>query len=352
MANLPDGWFYDADIAFYRRTFESLPDGAMTLEIGCWKGRSICSVADIIKKKNITAYVVDTFKGTESERETAHKEAKEIDIEAVFRKAVADFGITENVKVITDDMRTLKWGDYSIPDKFFDFIFLDGDHTTDAVIHDINKCLPKLKKDGVFAGHDILWETVKAAVNKVFGEKYSVPFPGSNIWQKTTELKMDENTILMSCWAKPLRTGGWNAKNPSKEYWAKLMKLLKEKGYTVWQVGQGEELKLKTADAHIWDKDLWLLGEDIKNCKAWISIDNFFHHWALIQFKKPGIVLWGQSDPSIFGHEGNINLLKDKNYLRQKQFAMWEDATYDPETFVSPEKVVEAVEELINKGGR
>ncbi|MFA5031268.1 MAG: class I SAM-dependent methyltransferase, partial [Patescibacteria group bacterium] len=278
MAELPVGWWYDNDIAFYRRTFESLPNGATTLEIGCWRGRSICSVADIIKKKNITAYVVDTFKGAESEADGAHKEAQELDIEGIFRKAIADFEITDNVKVIVADTRNLKWEEYSIPDKFFDFIFIDGEHTTEAVTNDVKLCLPKLKDRGIMAGHDLLWGTVKAALDKLF--KYRAVVGDENIWQKITELRMDENTILMSCWAKPLRSGGFNAKNPSKEYWTKLIKLLKEKGYTVWQAGQGAELKLKTADAHIWDKDLWELGEDIKNCKAWISIDNFFHHWA------------------------------------------------------------------------
>jgi hypothetical protein len=349
MSELPAGWFYPADIDFYRRTFESLPDNSITLEIGCWRGRSICSVADIIKKKNITAYVIDTFKGAESEADGAHKEAQEVDIEAEFRKAISDFDIDKNIKIIKADTRTLKWEDYSVPDKFFDFIFIDGEHTTEAVTNDVKLCLSKLKDDGLLAGHDLLWGTVKVALDKLF--KYSAVAGDDNIWQKTIELTMHNKTILFSCWAKPLRSGGWNAKNPSKEYWNKLFKLLKEKGYTIWQIGQGAELKLKTADAHIWDKDLWLLGEDIKNCTAWVGIDNFFHHWALLQFKKPGIVLWAQSDPEIFGHDGNINLLKDKKYLREKQFEMWEQATYNPEAFVEPEIVVNELEKLINRGG-
>jgi len=342
MANLPAGWFYDPDIAFYRRTFESLPDGATTLEIGCWKGRSICSVADIIKKKNITAYVVDTFKGAESETEGAHKEAQEVDIHSMFCKAIEEFGISDNVKIITADTRKLKWEDYSIPDKFFDFIFVDGEHTTEAVTNDVNLCLPKLKDGGLFAGHDLLWGTVKTALDKIF--KYSAVAGDDNIWQKSVEVIMKGKTILLSCWAKPLRSGLWNAKSPSEEWWLKLINLLKDKGYQVWQCGQGTEKKLMTADTHIWDKDLWDLGEDIKNCHAWISVDNFFHHWALLQFEKPGIVIWGQSDPEIFGHEGNINLLKDKKYLRPKQFEMWEQATFNIEAFVEPEEVVNNIQ--------
>lgn len=160
-----------------------------------------------------------------------------------------------------------------------------------------------------------------------------------------------EKVILISCWAKPLRSGGWNAKNPSKEWWYKIIKLLKEKGYMVWQCGQGAEIKLKFADRHLWDKDLWALAQDIKSCTAWASVDNFFHHFALLQCQKPGVVIWSQSDPEIFGHDKNINLLKDKQYLRPKQFELWENATYNKDAFVEPEEVIQAIEKTINTNG-
>ena len=64
---LPDGWFDDIDIRNYRRMFEKLPDEAVVCELGVWHGRSICSVADIIIRKNITVHCVDTFQGTPSE---------------------------------------------------------------------------------------------------------------------------------------------------------------------------------------------------------------------------------------------------------------------------------------------
>ena len=45
---LPEGWFSEKDIETYRNLFESLEDGASVCELGVWKGRSICSVADIV----------------------------------------------------------------------------------------------------------------------------------------------------------------------------------------------------------------------------------------------------------------------------------------------------------------
>lgn len=158
--------------------------------------------------------------------------------------------------------------------------------------------------------------------------------------------------ILLSCWAKPLRNGKMNAKNPNKEWWNELIAMLKEKEYEVWQCGQGEEEKLENVDQHIWNKDLWQLGdEDILGCDVWISVDNFFPHWSLLQFKKPGIVIWGQSDPELFGHPANANLLKDRKYLRPKQFDVWESVEHNPDAFVSPAVVFAEVEKTINKNG-
>lgn len=349
MPELPEGWFFPPDIEFYRKTFESLPDEATTLEIGCWKGRSICSVADIIKRKNIKAYVIDTFLGSEDERETAHKEAKTVDIEKIFRDSIEQFGIAENVVVLREDSRKV-WDTVKIPNDFFDFIFIDGQHSTAAVAADIRHNLPKLKKDGILAGHDCCFSFVQDGIRQAIGDDFDTDV---NIWIKRREVvdttKNTNKVILISCWAKPLRSGAWNAKNPEKGWWEKLIKSLKNKGYMVWQCGQGTETKLKFVDRYLWDKDLWALGEDIKNCAAWVSVDNFMHHWALLQFKRPGIVIFSQSDPTIFGHEGNVNLLKDQKYLRAKQFELWEAAKHDPDTFVSPEEVVRAVENLISK---
>jgi len=58
---LPEGWFNEDDVKFYRDNYQQLPINGNTLEIGCFKGRSICSVADIIKDKNIKVVIIDTF---------------------------------------------------------------------------------------------------------------------------------------------------------------------------------------------------------------------------------------------------------------------------------------------------
>ena len=69
--------------------------------------------------------------------------------------------------------------------------------------------------------------------------------------------------------------------------------------------------------------------------KSW-----FFQHLGWDEGKQ-GIVLWGPSDPLIFGHPENINLLKDRKYLVPNQFLIWEQQEYQSERFVKPNEVME-----------
>lgn len=89
--------------------------------------------------------------------------------------------------------------------------------------------------------------------------------------------------------------------------------------------------------------------ELINWCDVWISIDSFLQHLVHYRELKRGIVLWGTSDPLIFGYPANINLLKDRKYLRPQQFKWWREDPYTPEAFVSPEEVLQALSDMIDK---
>ena len=85
------------------------------------------------------------------------------------------------------------------------------------------------------------------------------------------------------------------------------------------------------------------LKQMLQQCRTWISCDSFFQHLGYTQ-KKPGIVLWSVSDPMIFGHPENVNLLKSRDYLAKDQFLWWEDQEYKHDAFVDPDEVVKALE--------
>ena len=119
---LPGGWFHKGDIKQYRSLVEQVPDNGKVIELGVWKGRSLCSIADIIIKKKLTVYAVDTFKGSPTEVKE-HKEAKEINLKKVFLDNIKKF----KLKVKTYEMTTNEAAE-QINEKF-DLIFIDADHT-------------------------------------------------------------------------------------------------------------------------------------------------------------------------------------------------------------------------------
>lgn len=141
--------------------------------------------------------------------------------------------------------------------------------------------------------------------------------------------------IIISPYSKALRNNKTNPKN--YPYWKELIRLIKE---PIVQVGiEGEEQLVEDFRKNLSLSELRLL---VNKCKTWISCDSFFQHLGW-DCKKYGIVLWSVSDPLIFGHPENINLLKDRNNLVQNQFLWWEQTEYDANKFVSPEMVIESL---------
>jgi predicted O-methyltransferase YrrM len=57
-----------------------------------------------------------------------------------------------------------------LPDNFVDIIFIDADHSYEAVKKDIIKFTPKLKSGGLLTGHDIDYPGVNQAVNELIKE--------------------------------------------------------------------------------------------------------------------------------------------------------------------------------------
>jgi hypothetical protein len=146
--------------------------------------------------------------------------------------------------------------------------------------------------------------------------------------------------ILISPWSRPLLKEGKNPKN--YPWWKELVTMINDKGIFTTQIGiKGEELI--GCKEVLFNKSY----DDIRNqlciCDTWISVDNFFPHFANLYGQKPGIVLWGQSDPELYGYKQNINLLKDRSYLRQFQYDMWEACSYREDCFVTPEQVMEHI---------
>jgi ADP-heptose:LPS heptosyltransferase len=145
--------------------------------------------------------------------------------------------------------------------------------------------------------------------------------------------------IIIAPYAQKLRNGKENPKN--YPYWKELIAIIDQ---PIVQVGvKGEQQLVEDFRLNLSISELTQL---VQECKTWISVDSFFQHlcWDL---KKPGIVIWSQSDPNIFGHKENINLLKDRSYLRKDQFHIWEQCEYNKEAFVDSAQVLKHLTQFI-----
>ena len=141
--------------------------------------------------------------------------------------------------------------------------------------------------------------------------------------------------IIISPYAKKLHNGKVNPKN--YPYWKELIKLIDK---PIIQVGvDGEEQLVPDFRKNL---SLDELGNLVDDCKTWVSCDSFFQHFCWDR-KKYGIVLWSVSDPNIFGHPENTNLLLDRKHLAPNQFLWWDFTEYDATKFVLPEEVVKFI---------
>ena len=155
--------------------------------------------------------------------------------------------------------------------------------------------------------------------------------------------------ILISPWAQklPPDKADYNPKN--FPHWNETIKLIRYKlpDLSIIQLGSGSETLVEGITETAFNKGPAELLELAKNCNAWISVDSFFQHFCAYYKIPNGIVIFGQSDPKIFGYPFNTNLLKDKNYLRDDRFKHWWHTTNRPEAFVDAETVAKTLFEVL-----
>ena len=145
--------------------------------------------------------------------------------------------------------------------------------------------------------------------------------------------------ILIQPFSKKLPNG----ENPKNyPYWKELVSLIEE---PIIQLGEeGDEKLVEDFRTNV---PFAVLERLVKECRTFIGIDSFLQHLAWYHNKK-GVVLWGQSDPLIFGHDIHINLLKGREYLRDKQFDIWvytdyNQTKYRDDCWVLPEEVIKNI---------
>jgi hypothetical protein len=165
-----EGWCDYEDV--YRMAIDTASHGAVFVEIGAWKGKSAAyaGVEIINSGKDITLHVVDHFKGSDEHRNVGsvwYESRLTEDPDWLYNTCVKNTEpVSEVVKIIR---KTSAQAAKGFKANSVDFVFIDGSHDTASVLADIDAWLPKVKPNGIIAGHDYsTHESVRNAVNQRF----------------------------------------------------------------------------------------------------------------------------------------------------------------------------------------
>ena len=163
-----EGWFTAADCECYRFLIANSPANASFVEVGAWLGKSTSFLLDN-KQKNQTVTCVDTWKGSANELETFHKLATQTDIFEIFKE---NMGAREYTTIQLPSVEAAQ----QFEDGTLDAVFIDAEHTYEAVKADIAAWYPKVKKGGYLAGHDYApgFDGLIQAVHEAFEGKLGV----------------------------------------------------------------------------------------------------------------------------------------------------------------------------------
>jgi len=179
----------------------SVVTAPVLVEVGVWKGTSIIHLCKQLLDRmgcNFELYAVDTFEisfadgtngGDEYNLQIKEMLAANRTLLDVFGENIKAFDLEDHIEILCmDSVR-------AVPViRGADFVFIDGDHTTEAVISDINAWKGRT---GILAGHDAYQDSVRDALVACFGENgYWASINSGGCW--TTHPLLGEHIVGLS----------------------------------------------------------------------------------------------------------------------------------------------------------
>lgn len=128
------------------------------LEIGAHEGRSTCWMLENMLHPNGSITVIDPFAGTHRNAFDSHAAETDNTIENRFRRNVAQAKKPSQHTDIRVGLSFNELAQLIVENKQFDFIYVDGNHCSDAALADAVMCFGLLKPGGMMLFDDYLWE--------------------------------------------------------------------------------------------------------------------------------------------------------------------------------------------------
>lgn len=141
---------------------EILPKGGVGIEVGVFKGDFSWVILDIAEPKML--YMLDRFEGYARSGDKDGENIEVVDLHLHYTLFMKHQFNLPNATLLKDDTSVIA----DFPNDFFDFAYIDADHSYGGVKHDLNAIYPKMKKGGWLMGHDYAQRTkgVIQAVNE------------------------------------------------------------------------------------------------------------------------------------------------------------------------------------------
>lgn len=159
-------------VPLYEHIAKMVPSNAVLVEIGSLAGLSAAIMAYFLRQYNKQAdfYTIDPLPDVRGD-ESIDFYGQSFDV-PMYQLFIRNLKSLNLLHYVTQLRLPSVEASELFADKSVDFVFIDGDHTTEAVVSDIRAWLPKMKKNSIISGHDYDHDTVKAAVDKEFQGKY------------------------------------------------------------------------------------------------------------------------------------------------------------------------------------
>lgn len=147
-------------------------DCKIGVEIGVRMAGNLKNLAKNPKFKEGILYGVDCWSEVPGKPEVNDAGFTQQQLDMQYWQCIADFSQNPFVKIV----RNFSYeASLEFPDEYFDFVYIDAAHDYDSMVEDIKAWWPKLKKGGLFSGHDYfpderIWRGKKCEVYRAVNE--------------------------------------------------------------------------------------------------------------------------------------------------------------------------------------
>ncbi|EGJ30191.1 MULTISPECIES: class I SAM-dependent methyltransferase [Moorena] len=145
-----DGFLVPGQEEFLFNKVKSLPEDALIVEVGSYKGRSTAAMAFACVGTNRKIYCIDPWIGQ------CH-DLPEKSVFEVWKENLDNYQLTPYIRYFQGYSSEIlkRWGELT-GEKTIDFVFIDGSHEYLDVLTDFGLLLPLMKVGGWMAFHDII----------------------------------------------------------------------------------------------------------------------------------------------------------------------------------------------------